>query len=375
MRRFTVLAGVMALAAGSLVVALGSSVGAEPQSQTFEFTGTLEPFNVPADVCEVTTEAWGARAGIVTLMTSIAISSSVSPESASPEEGGYATGVIAVEPGETLWVSVGGAGGNGTGSIDLGQSSATAEAGDGGWPDGGDGNEAHGFASGEAQAATTEVTLAIAAATGGGGGSSDVRQGGSGLNDRVLAAGGGGSGSAVSVVTVAESQQHTASGGGGGGLEGGAGQVATAMLDILTTAVSGAGGGTQSSGGAAGPPNGSPGAFGAGGGGSSATRIKGLTALGVAVGGGGGGGYYGGGGGGAQVTSPPSDITAQASSGGGGSGFGPSGTVFETGVRADNGEVNISWQVDPGCAAPTPAAAPAPAPAAAPVETVIRFTG
>jgi hypothetical protein len=52
---------------------------------------------------------------------------------------------------------------------------------------------------------------------------------------------------------------------------------------------------------------------------------------GLFVGGGGGGGLYGGGGGG------------NGAGGGGGSGFGPPGTVFETGVHAGNGRVVLTY--------------------------------
>jgi CSLREA domain-containing protein len=53
------------------------------------------------------------------------------------------------------------------------------------------------------------------------------------------------------------------------------------------------------------------------------------------AGGGGGGGYYGGGGGGSGFPG--------GGGGGGGSGFGPSGVVFNGGVRSGNGLVTITY--------------------------------
>jgi hypothetical protein len=54
-------------------------------------------------------------------------------------------------------------------------------------------------------------------------------------------------------------------------------------------------------------------------------------------GGGGGGGFFGGGGGGGL------EENSHAAGGGGGSGFGPPGTAFETGVRAGDGMVTITF--------------------------------
>jgi hypothetical protein len=152
--------------------------------------------------------------------------------------GGYASGVIAVTPGETLQVYVGSKG---------------TQGGPGGFNGGG-------FAGQYG---------------GGGGGASDIRRGAA-LTDRIFVAGGGGGGNCGC--------PDFGIGGPGGGLEGGAG---IALQGSLAP-----GGGTQTAGGAAGDMS-NPGELGLGGG---------LGDYHVAGGGGGyyggGGAYTSGGGGG-----------------------------------------------------------------------------
>ena len=137
-----------------------------------------------------------------------------------------------------------------------------------------------------------------------GGGASDVRIGGTELADRVLVAGGGGGASTAG----SPCGQH--GGGGGGGLSG---------ADGLC------GGGE--------------------GGNQDGSRGSGILGRGTAGGdghpgfflggGGGGGGYYGGAGG-------ANGDGSASFGGGGGSGFGPPGTVFETGVREEDGVVIVT---------------------------------
>jgi hypothetical protein len=140
---------------------------------------------------------------------------------------------------------------------------------------------------------------------GSGGGASDVRIGGTGVEHRVLVAGGGGGRSFDSPLFC-----HSFSGE-GGGLVGG------------TAGCDGGTGGNQDG------TSGS-GQLGFGSNGGEPGHI-----FENCGGGGGGGGYYGGAGG------------AACHSGGGGSGFGPGGTVFETGVRDGNGRVIITYTVRP----------------------------
>ncbi|MCP4175192.1 MAG: tandem-95 repeat protein, partial [Fuerstiella sp.] len=193
-----------------------SDAGAD--TATFNYTGGQQTWTVPAGVTSVTIEAWGASGW------SGANSGGL---------GGHAKGNLAVTPGETLYIYVGG----------QGTVASTANT-----PMGG------GFNGGGHGQANTSVNSA-----GGGGGASDVRKSGIALTDRVIvAAGGGGS-----------TNNSGCFGGGGGGLTG---------LDGGGT--SKGTGGTQSAGGTTG------GALGQGG--NAAVAMTPWN-------GGGGGGYYGGG--------------------------------------------------------------------------------
>jgi hypothetical protein len=171
----------------------------------------------------------------------------------------------------------------------------------------------------------------------GGGGGSDVRQGGDTLDDRVVVAGGGGGRS-----------NGNGPGGDGGGEEGVAGSGAGAGA-----------GGTQTEGGAV-VGNGEPGALGEGGDGGDGFNI---------AGGGAGGGYYGGGG----ASGAPQQDANFSGGGGGGSGFGPAGTVFETGVREGDGQIDITYDAEAGTCPVTPTS-PTTTAGAAPAVTP-RFTG
>ena len=203
--------------------------------------------------------------------------------------GGEATATIPVTPGEMLQVNVGGKGGDGTG----------ASGGAGGFNGGADGGNGCCWGAG------------------GGGGASDVRSGAFELAERIIVAGGGGGAGGFSI-------SDSSAGGVGGGPSGGDGTGGGYGFPSHDGA--GGGGGTQVAGGAGGGGaegvggNGSPGDLGTGGAGDG--------------GGGGGGGYYGGGGGGGG---------ASGGGGGGGSGFGPTGVVFNSGVRSGDGLVKITY--------------------------------
>jgi uncharacterized repeat protein (TIGR01451 family) len=209
--------------------------------------------------------------------------------------GGRATATLTVTPGATLQVNVGGRGRDGE---------STVVGFNGGFNGGNEGG-------------------------GGGGGASDIRGGAYALADRVLVAGGGGG-----------------SGGHGGGRGGGA----SGEAGTNTTLGVGGGGGSQSAGGSGGgsaSSSGAAGQLGMGGfGGGSATNSG--------DGGGGGGGYYGGGGGGSAYAGSPD----HGAGGGGGSGFGPVGTTFQTGVRAGDGLVTITY-AEPSVSSPLVGLAPA----------------
>lgn len=198
----------------------GQVVITRVQVQTdFSYTGSMQTFTVPAGVTSVTIEAWGAQGWSGTYSGGL---------------GGYATGTLAVTPGQDLYINVGG-----QGAVAVG----TGVPSGGGWNGGGNGQ-----------------TNGSPNSAGGGGGASDIRSGGTTLANRVIvAAGGGGS-----------TNNGSCDGGNGGGLAGSKGG----------GAYGGGYGGTQLAGGSFG------GDLGQGG-----NALVSYTPWN----GGGGGGYYGGG--------------------------------------------------------------------------------
>ena len=208
------------------------------QTSTFNYTGAVQTFVVPAFVTSVNADVLGAGGSLDGSGSGIA------------GKGGRVQASLIVTPGETLYVYVGGAG-----AAPLG-----------GFNGGGHGG-----------------TSSIGPAGGGGGGMSDIRQGGNLLSDIVIAAAGGGGCGGYNGVN----------GGNAGGLTGLAG---------TNGAATGGGGGTQISGGLAGTGAGNCGLAGTAGiqwmGGTGGNTTCGN---GFGGGGGGGAGYFGGGGGGAAA--------------------------------------------------------------------------
>jgi hypothetical protein len=306
-------AAAVALVAGTALAGGGVAESQGEQSAEFAYTGEVQTFTVPADVCAMTVDAFGAAGNDGEIIDVVPVG--LTPAGASFDVapgglGGRATAAIAVTPGETLEVHVGG------------QGFVT----EGGFNGGGDGGNTEGGPSG------------------GGGGASDVRRG-SDLSGRLVVAGGGGGGGA----------EGDGVGGAGGGATGGDGADSG-------DGSAGGGGGTQSAGGAAatGDPTAGAGALGVGGDG-------GVGEFDNDSGGGGGGGYYGGGGGAGDTEEADSD---DGGGGGGGSGFGPAGVTFETGVNEGDGSVTLTWTVDPGCGdTPTTSASTQPAAAVRPTFT------
>ncbi len=246
-------------------------------TQTFNYTGAVQMWVVPAGVTSVDVTCWGAEGG----------------RAAGPGGmGGMAQATAPVNPGDTLWIYVGGKGNDGN----------TAGNGLGGFNGGGDGYQLSSTDGGS-----------------GGGGGTDVRRVGNTLNDRFVVAGGGGGSENTGGGPMA--------GGAGGGLVGGDGQIWAGDT---------AKGGTQTAGGA--PNTGlacsgtiifaTPGSFGQGGAGGRCTSSR--------CGGGGGGGWYGGGG------------CTRGNGSGGGSGYvaatGNTNTSMSSGVRSGDGMVTISYQ-------------------------------
>jgi len=211
--------------------------------------------------------------------------------------GGRAMATIDVTPGETLLLTVGGAGDNGV---------------------------QPGYNGGGASSLLT--------GGGNGGGATDLR-----LSDgttKLLVAGGGGGGGADSVGVVG------GNGGPGGAMTTQAGMGTDGAAHGGATGGSGGGGGTDSAGGAGGAggvgsftgSNGSDGTAGHGGQGGDGFNFGG---------GGGGGGLFGGGGGGGGGAGASGN--APGGGGGGGSSFGPVGTTFQTGVQSGDGSAVVSY--------------------------------
>jgi len=199
---------------------------------TFDYTGGVQTWAVPVGVTQVSLEAWGAQGGGAYYL-------GIGGFQDDGGLGGSASGQLAVTPGDTLYIYVGGQ------PTPLNSTPIT-----GGFNGGGNGGQ-YGA---------------------GGGGASDVRVGGTALSDRVLVAGGGGGGNA--------GNPDHGIGGGGGGLSG--------LPGInLSGGFTPGGGGTQVAGGTAGSNDGGtlaqPGQLGSGG----STPSYHFA--------GGGGGYYGGG--------------------------------------------------------------------------------
>jgi hypothetical protein len=249
-------------------------------------SGQEQVLPLPAGLTSVQVTAIGAAGG----------TSAFNGPNGSGGEAAQVTGTVAVVPGSTLYVEVGGTPTSAGRCVNGGPCV-------GGWNGGGDGGS---NANGNTGA--------------GGGGGSDVRtisrsQGGTTLDSRLIVAGGGG-GSGQGGLCGNPSTQIAGSAGGDAGLTdtGGDGGSATLCSDMTGVTVSPASGGTQGGGGDGGQTNvsggdnrsGSPGASGQGAG----------SPLGSS--GGGGGGYWGGGSG-ADIAANHAG-TEFASAGGGGGG-------------------------------------------------------
>ena len=253
------------------------------RSVTFNFTGALQTFTVPADICDTLfIQCWGAQG-----------SNGGGVASGIGGLGGYAEGFLIVNPGDILNVLVGGSAGfNGGGT---------------------GGN----------------------IGAGNGGGASDIRIGGTGLINRVITAGGGGGGGSTGCVL----SHAGGNGGGGGGLPG------TNGTD--SPFGGGGFQGTLGTGGAAGIGCGgflgSPG-LGSGNGGNGQGCCCATTPGG---GGGGGGFVNGGGGGGGSAGTVGCSGNDKGGGGGGAGGSSDvSGVINGTTVNniwLGNGQITISY--------------------------------
>lgn len=283
---------VRAVIAAAATVLFGITSGLA-LGNTFSYTGGVQTWVVPANVGQVTIEAWGGQGG-------------ANARGISGGLGGYAKGDLVVTPGETLYIFVGGGGLTST----------------------------SGFFNGGGNAGTGATTANSLG--GGGGGASDVRRGGSALSNRVIVAGGGGGAGGNRVAT----EGRGGGGGGGGGYYGGGGGAAWPQNSPSPTPT----GGTQMAGGVGGTSsyttaapgnNGLDGALGVGGNGGAELPSNQAGSLDGAVGGVGGGltggdGIYAGG--------------FTGSSGAGGSSYvgGVTNSSTAQGLRSGHGAVIIT---------------------------------
>ena len=269
-----------------------------PGSQTFNFTGSQQTWTVPNGVTSINFTIAGAKGGNGT-------------SGIAGANGATLAGALAVTPGQTIFINVGG-----QGAINAG-----------GFNGGGNGGSG----------------------AGGGGGATDIRLGGNGLGNRaVVAAGGGGAGRGPSYSpTPGAGGTGTFCGSpwGYGGSNGGGCSAGTSGGCAGGTAPSygtgGAGGGLSSGGGTAGSGGGVLGQAGSlGQGGNGGTSVYGA--------GGGGGGYYGG-------SAGMSGSGGCHGGGGGGSSYADqavaSALTHTGGNNNTNGYCNISW-TGSGCGSP-----------------------
>lgn len=256
------------------------SLVVDPILTTLVYTGAVQDFVVPTGITTVTIEAYGAQGG--------------GAVAANGGKGARVIGSVAVTPGETLKVYVGGQGAGGH------TRAATGNLGQGGGWNGG-GNAFSDWHQGW-----------------GGGGASDIRRGGAALANRVIVAAGGG-GASGGVGNIGQGGIGGAPNGATGGNDGGRG---------ATTSAGGAAGPLGGGGGAAGNTAGSLGSGG-----------RGINIGERPMAGGGGGGLYGGGGGGNQG----GDQHNAGAGGGGGSSLIPVGGSAVAGDRSGNGLVVISY--------------------------------
>lgn len=314
---------IVALAAGAWLVA---PTGASAVTVTYDTPGTYD-WVVPADVASATFGVYGARGG--------ASGSSIGGA------GGGVVATLALTPGETLQIKVGGAGAD-----------APVVVG---------GQNGGGLAGSE-----TCVGSSASCRGGGGGGASDVRRGGTALSDRVLVggAGGGAGGRSTDACSGAcASPREGGNGGAGGGLVAGMGLWGGGSDAVPAGGGCSGGGGDQFEGGARGDNGGgalscngpsgnvTSGASGLGGNGGD-------SAGGGGSGGGGGGGYYGGGGGSGGFSN------SGGGGGGGGSNFATpaaTGVTMSQGSNIGEGLVTITYGEAPSTPEITASDPPSPA--------------
>lgn len=274
-------------AAGSAYLPADEAVARTAQ---FDYVGAEQTFVVPNGVHQIDVDAIGAPGGVTSDQTP-------------GGRGAKVTATLAVEPGDVLYVRVGGAGSRFAG----------------GWNGGGN------------------AVLASSESAFGGGGASDLRTCGtsdpdcSPLDSRIVVAAGGG-GAGLTCCVDGNRTSDLAAGDAGVDAPDYTGVRGSVGGGHAATASAGGAGGVDSSYSNPGGGNGDPGTYGAGG----AGRYVGTPYQGA---GGGGGGLYGGGGGG----------TGQyyGAGGGGGSSLVPEGGTLAVVERAVSSQVSISYDAGP----------------------------
>jgi Glycine rich protein/Bacterial Ig-like domain len=268
---------------------------------TYSPTGAEDTFEVPEGVSSIRVVATGAPG-----------SSSVFTPTSPGGLGAQVSGVLAVTPGDTLYVNVGGA------PTFVAATCYPDNACVGGFNGGGSGGR---FA-------------------GGGGGASDVRtesraQDGS-LASRLIVAGGGG-GAGPNAFCFATGTFNLGGAGGAAGFDGGDG----GSCGPVAGGTGGDAGGQSAGSGAGGRPDGQSGSLGLGGNAGGGT------------GGGGGGGYYGGGSGGESQSVLIDSVPYQAPAGGGGGGSNLVPTGGTAAIATGGPSITISYTVLGDNTAPT----------------------
>ena len=287
-------------------VATLAHAGTSCSNQTdFNFTGAMQTFAVPAGVGSVQLNVYGAQGGN-------GAAGGNSAQGGAGGLGGYATGTLAVTPGQVLNIFVGGQGTTPTGGFNGGGNGGNQNA-------------------------------------GGGGGASDVRVGGTADANRIIVAGGGGGGGRAGCETNIVAGGVGGAGGGGNGANG---------TDAPTSGGSAGGGkgGTTAAAGAAGtgcagflgsPGSGTLGSSTGGNGGAGQSCCC-FTFGSIPAGGGGGGGFqggFGGGGGSAGTTGCSGNDKGAGGGGAGGTSFigGVTGGTTANGTQLGNGLVRVCY--------------------------------
>jgi DNA-binding beta-propeller fold protein YncE len=294
---------------------------------TFDFTGGVQDWVVPAGATSAVFDVYGAQGGSSYRRTQSGT------DSAPGGRGAHVEATLALTPATTLEIRVGGMGVSGSQ-----------------WSRSGPYNGNGGFNGGGGLRTTDQY--AYPRTPGGGGGMSDARLPGGDSPNYLLVAGGGGGGGGAG--NASDSNVY---GGPAGGAGGASGTDGTGGAGRFSFEPGGDGGGT--------PTPGRVGQGGAGGEGASsvdngkrgtdgrpglggASGMSPLIPLFGGGGGGGGGGYFGGGGGGdGGLVSNQNGGGSGGGGGGGGSSFAVSSAQqvsIEDGTENGNGRVTVAWK-------------------------------